>query len=67
MPTPIELTQARRRWPRVIGIVREVLVADFDFASRVVLKASRGDELYLRIVRDAWQRRRVKRWMKGLK
>jgi len=36
------------------------------FAERVVFKASRKEELYTRIVREAWKRRKVKQWQKKL-
>lgn len=63
--TPIELTEARRRWPHVIAMVA-LHVGNSGFAERVVVKAAKKEDLYTRIVRESWQRRRVKRWMKKL-
>ncbi len=63
--TPIELTQARRRWPHVIAMVA-LHVGNTGFAERVVTKAAKKEELYSRIVREAWTKRRVKRWLKKL-
>jgi hypothetical protein len=64
-PTPLEMTQARRKWPRLVGLVA-MHVGSTAFADRVVFKASRKEELYTRIVREAWKRRKVKQWQKKL-
>ena len=64
-PTTPEMTQARRRWPLVVGMVA-MHVGSTAFAERVVFKASRKEELYTRIVREAWKRRKVKQWQKKL-
>ena len=64
-PTPMELVEARRKWPLTIGLVA-IHVGSTAFAARVVLKASRGEELYKSIVKDAWKKRKVKQWQKKL-
>ncbi len=65
-PTPLELVEARRKWPLTIGLVA-MHVGSTAFAARVVFKASRGEDLYKRIVQDAWKKRKVKQWQTGLK
>jgi len=61
--TPLDLTRARLRWPRVIRVVA-LLVGNEAFAERVVLRAAAGEEIYKRVVREAWQKRKLKRWLK---
>lgn len=62
----MEKLQARTRWPRVVGMVA-LHVGSTAFAERVVVKASNGEELYKRILREAWQKRKVKRWQSQLR
>lgn len=52
-------------YPRVINMVT-LLVGNCSFAERVVAKSAAGEELYRNIVREAWRRRKVKRWMKKI-
>ncbi len=61
----LEETTTKRRYPRVIGVVA-TYVGSSHFALRVVMKAVRGEALYKQVVREAWQRRRVKRWQRKL-
>jgi hypothetical protein len=61
----IELTEARLRYARIIEMVA-LHVGSTGFAERVVVKAVAKEELYTRIVREAWRKRRVKRWLKKL-
>lgn len=59
MTTPLELAETRRRWPLLVGLVA-LQVGSTAFAARVVLKASRGEDLYKNIVRNAWTKRKDK-------
>lgn len=51
------------RWPHVLAAVRRYIddTGGRLFAQRVVLKAHRGEELYLNIVKRAWAQRNSRR------
>lgn len=59
-PSP---AQARIVYPHMVDVVA-LHVGNRAFAERVVARASGGDQLYTAIVREAWRRRKVKRWLK---
>ncbi len=64
--TTAEAIQARLDYPRTIAMV-ERHVDNPGFAVRIVVKAASGEELYKRIIRDAWVKRKVQRWQRRLK
>lgn len=61
----VESKAARRAWPRLVGLVA-LHVGSSTFADRIVANAAAGDELYTKLVREAWRKRRIKRWQKSL-
>lgn len=58
--TPFALATVKNVWPRAHALVTRHVGDNPGFASRILAKASRGEEIYRRIVGEAFAGRKLK-------